>query len=43
MAEREALLAGVKERTKAYVEKLNNEKAVALAALEDQVIAISYT
>ena len=31
------ILAGVKDKTKAYVEKLNAEKASAVAALERQV------
>lgn len=36
--EKSTILAGVKEKTKAYVEKLNSEKAAAVAALEQQVV-----
>lgn len=32
-----SVLAGVKEKTKAYVEKLNSEKAAAVASLMEQV------
>lgn len=35
--DKSTVLAGVKDKTKAYVEKLNNEKAAAVAALEEQV------
>lgn len=35
--DKSTVLAGVKDKTKAYVEKLNKEKAAALAALEEQV------
>lgn len=33
------VLAGVKDKTKAYVKKLNMDKTAALAVLEDQVCA----
>lgn len=35
--DKSTVLAGVKDKTKAYVEKLNAEKATAIAALEEQV------
>lgn len=35
--DKSTVLAGVRDKTKAYVEKLNNEKVAALAALEEQV------
>lgn len=35
--DKSTVLAGVRDKTKAYVEKLNKEKAAAVAALEDQV------
>lgn len=38
--EKSTILAGVKEKTKAYVERLNSEKATAVAALEQQVEGI---
>lgn len=38
--EKSTILAGVKEKTKAYVERLNSEKAAAVAALEQQVVGV---
>lgn len=35
--DKSTVLAGVKDKTKAYVEKLNKDKAAAVAALEEQV------
>lgn len=37
LQEKSNVLAGVKDKTKAYVEKLNKDKTAALAVLEDQV------
>lgn len=37
LQDKAAVLAGVKDKTKAYVDKLQAEKAAAVAALEEQV------
>lgn len=40
LQDKTALLAGVKDKTKAYVEKLKAEEAAAVAALEEKASAV---